>query len=93
MNNNLLIIGSVLVVLLGLAVMFLPNMLKPKVIVQHEREIVPLPYYVREHRPHHHRSHHPDPAPQPPRPRGDRSTPFCQHTKYGCYPGTQTPIP
>ena len=93
MNNNLLIIGSVLVVLLGLAVMFLPNMLKPKVIVKHEREIVPLPYYVRERRPHRHHAHHPDPAPQPPRPHGDRSTPFCQHTKYGCYPGTQTPIP
>jgi hypothetical protein len=24
---------------------------------------------------------------------GDRSTPFCEHTSYGCYPGTQTPIP
>lgn len=24
---------------------------------------------------------------------GDRSTPFCEHTSNGCYPGTQTPIP
>ena len=100
--TNQIIIAVVLVVAIGLAVIYIPPMLKPKVIIKHERDIVPVPYYVREHR-HNRRPYprphpspyprpHPSPHPRPHRPHGDRSTPFCEHTKYGCYPGTQTPI-
>lgn len=95
LTNQILIAVSIVAVL-TLAVMFLPKMLKPNVVVKHERDILPVPYYVRDHRPHHHRPR-PSPSPYVPhphrRPHGDRSTPFCEHTKYGCFPGTQTPIP
>lgn len=87
--TNQIIIASILVIVIGLMVVYIPPMLKPRVILKHERDIVRVPYYIREHRRNYFRPHH---RQYPYRPHGDRSTPFCEHTKYGCYPGTQTPI-
>ena len=56
LTNQILIAVSVVAVLI-LAVMFYQNV-KPNVVVKHERDILPVPYHVRDHRPHHHRPDH-----------------------------------
>ena len=89
------ILGVILVV--GLVVLIVIESTRPETIrtVRHT-DILPVPYQQ-----HYRQNYYPSYRPVTPSYRpvipthlvGDRSTPFCEHTSKGCYPGTQTPIP
>jgi len=82
-------------IVLGLIVLIIIEATTPERVRTVTRtNILPVPYprgRWRRNRPY--RPDRPTILPIPTRVVGDRSTPFCQHTSKGCYPGTQTPIP
>ena len=85
MVNNIFtgIIGVLIVI--GLIVLIVIESTTPKrVKTITKTSILPIPYPRRRtpYRPY-----------VPGKIIGDRSNPFCAHTKHGCYPGTTTPIP
>lgn len=82
MNNNIIpgVLGSL--ILVGLVVLIVLELTKqPKVNTINTTKIVPVRYPIYRRYPHRRYVV------------GDRSNPFCAHTKNGCYPGTTIPIP
>ncbi len=85
MIDNIFIGILGVLIIIGLIVLIIIESTKPtKVNTVTKTEVLPIPYPRRHYRPHHY---------YPKRVIGDRSNPFCEHTAYGCYPGTTTPIP
>jgi len=98
-NDNIFtgVLGALII--LGLIVLIVIEATTPtKVQTESRTEILPIPYPSRNYHPPYHPPYNP-PYNPPNRPNvpthvvGDRSNPFCEHTKHGCYPGTTTPIP
>jgi hypothetical protein len=95
------ILGIIMVV--GLVVLIVIESTRPETIrTVRQTDVLPVPYQQR-YRPNYYPNYRPTtpiypitPSYRPTTPTqlvGDRSTPFCEHTSHGCYPGTQTPIP
>ena len=95
-NSNIFTGVLGVLIVLGLIVLIIIESTTPQRVRTVTRtSVLPVPYPVRNR----YRPYRPyGPTPYRPTPVqthivGDRSTPFCEHTSKGCYPGTQTPIP
>ena len=93
MNSGNILAGTLgTLILVGLIVLIIIESSSPKFQTITRTDILPVAYpsygNYRPRRP----PYHPFKPYIPTKIIGDRSTPFCEHTLNGCYPGTQTPI-
>jgi hypothetical protein len=91
-SGNILASTLGVLIVVGLVVLIVIESSSPKRFQTVTRNnILPVVYPFGEN--NRHRRHPYRPPYNPAKIVGDRSTPFCEHTSNGCYPGTQTPIP